>query len=80
MFVRIQNLLSAADLRFVDELVAHGNFVDGAVTTGTPTRSVKHNSQLDLATHAKRDDFLRMITRPSIPIPWCGRMDRAEYL
>ncbi len=63
MFVRIPNVLNKENLQFVDELVAHGKFADGAATTGAPTKSVKHNLQLDLAAHPRRDEFLRMINQ-----------------
>lgn len=63
MFMRVQNVLNAENLQFVEELATHGKFVDGGSTTGAPTRSAKHNLQLDLATHPKRDDFVRMITQ-----------------
>lgn len=63
MFVRIPNVLNAENLQFVDELVAHGKFADGAATTGGPTKAAKHNLQLNLAAHPKRDEIQRMINQ-----------------
>ena len=63
MFVRIPDLLNEQQLQFVDELINSGSFSDGAATTGEPTKSVKHNLQLDLDQHPKREEFLRMITQ-----------------
>ena len=63
MYVRVPNLLSEENLQVADELIAHGKFSDGAATTGAPTKAIKHNLQLDLGTHPRRDDFFRMITQ-----------------
>jgi PKHD-type hydroxylase len=63
MFVRILKLLNGENLQLVDELVTGGTFTDGAATTGNPTKSAKKNLQLELATHPRRDDFLRMVSQ-----------------
>lgn len=63
MFVRIQNLLNKEQLSLVDELIGSSDFVDGSGTTGEPTKAVKHNLQIELAQHPKREEFLRMITQ-----------------
>ncbi|HAJ75505.1 MAG TPA: Fe2+-dependent dioxygenase [Gammaproteobacteria bacterium] len=61
MFVRIQKLLSDDNLRKVDELVASGKFLDGKATAGGPTKRLKNNLQLDLASHPKKEEFLRLV-------------------
>ncbi|PCJ17410.1 MAG: Fe2+-dependent dioxygenase [SAR86 cluster bacterium] len=63
MYLRIPQLLNADTLKLVDELIATGNFKDGAETTGIPTKSVKKNVQLDLESHPQREEFLRQVTQ-----------------
>ena len=63
MFIRIPNLFSEPQLKFLDEFVADGKFGDGSVTTGVPTKAVKHNLQMDLANHSKRDEFFKLVSQ-----------------
>jgi predicted 2-oxoglutarate/Fe(II)-dependent dioxygenase YbiX len=60
MFIRIKNLLSDEHLAFIDNKIAVGDFTDGTVTTGGPSKAVKKNLQIEVAKHLKRDKFLRM--------------------
>ncbi len=53
MFIRIAKLLNEAQFHFADEFVSTGSFVDGAATTGIPTKTVKKNLQIDLKNHPK---------------------------
>ncbi len=62
MYQHIPNLLDEASLKLVDEIIASGQFADGAATTGAPTKSVKNNLQLNFDEHPKREQFLQMIT------------------
>lgn len=62
MYLRIPNLLDEASLKLVDEIIAAGDFADGAATTGAPTKPVKKNLQIDFAEHPQRDQFMQMIT------------------
>jgi len=62
MYLRVPKFLSEEKLKLVDELIASGQFDDGAVTTGGPTKSVKKNLQIDFGKHPQRDEFLQMIT------------------
>lgn len=63
MFVRIPQLLNDENLKLVDTIIETGNFVDGAATTGAPTKAVKQNLQLELMKHPKREDLVRMFTQ-----------------
>jgi predicted 2-oxoglutarate/Fe(II)-dependent dioxygenase YbiX len=63
MFIRVPNLFNEAQLSFLDEFVASGNFADGSATTGIPTKAVKHNLQIDLANHSKRDEFFKLVSQ-----------------
>jgi len=63
MYLRIPGLLTVDNLKLVDELIAEGDFTDGAETTGEPTKAVKSNQQLDINNHPRRDEFLRMVTQ-----------------
>ncbi|PCI79549.1 MAG: Fe2+-dependent dioxygenase [SAR86 cluster bacterium] len=62
MYLRVPKFLNDQNLKLVDELIAGGQFTDGAATTGGPTKSVKKNLQIDLVQHPQRDQFLQMIT------------------
>lgn len=62
MYLHIPKLLNEESLGLVDELVTSGEFVDGAATTGAPTKSVKKNLQINFNEHPKREQFLKMIT------------------
>lgn len=57
MIVRILKLLKEEHLQLIDEMMESGDFVDGASTTGAPTKPVKHNLQLDLVTHPRQTEF-----------------------
>ena len=62
MYLRVPKFLNDQNLKLVDELIAGGQFTDGAATTGGPTKSAKRNLQIDFAAHPQRDQFLQMIT------------------
>lgn len=62
MYLRIPNFLNSESLKLVDELIEGGQFTDGTVTTGGPTKSVKKNLQIDFSGHPQRDQFLQIIT------------------
>lgn len=62
MYLRIPKFLSDQNLKLVDELIAGGQFTDGAATTGGPTKSAKKNLQIDFTVHPQRDQFLQAIT------------------
>jgi len=62
MYLRVPKFLNNENLKLVDELIAGGQFTDGAATTGGPTKSVKKNLQIDFAQHPQRDQLLQMIT------------------
>jgi PKHD-type hydroxylase len=61
MYLRIPGLLGGEELDFIDEMMEQETFRDGAETAGTPTKDSKSNLQLDLATHPKRDELLKLI-------------------
>lgn len=46
-FMRVEKLLSAEQLKTLDELIAKSTFVDGKLTAGRMARQVKKNEQLD---------------------------------
>lgn len=62
MYLRVPKFLNDENLKLVDELVAGGQFTDGAATTGGPTKSAKKNLQIDFSQHPQRDQFLQVIT------------------
>ena len=62
MYLRIPKFLNDQSLTFVDELIARSQFIDGAATTGAPTKAAKRNLQIDFAQHPQRDQFMQMIT------------------
>ncbi len=62
MIVRILKMLQGDHLKLIDEMIETGDFVDGATTTGTPTKAVKHNLQIDLASHPRQPEFYRAVS------------------
>lgn len=62
MYLRVPKFLDDEAMKLVDDFLAAGSFIDGAATTGTPTKSVKKNLQIDFGSHPKRDEFLQLIT------------------
>jgi PKHD-type hydroxylase len=61
MFVRIDKLLDTQQLDYIDELIAEGSWIDGAETTGGPTKALKYNLQLDLGKSSRRNEFVETI-------------------
>ena len=61
MLVRILKLLNEDQLKAVEDVIASGQFEDGAITTGAPTKAVKNNEQLALASHPGHQEILRGI-------------------
>ncbi|MEQ8952998.1 MAG: Fe2+-dependent dioxygenase [Gammaproteobacteria bacterium] len=62
MIVRILKMLQTEQLQLIDELMNTGEFIDGASTTGVPTKPVKHNLQLDMANHPRQAELYRAVT------------------
>ena len=62
MYLRVPKFLDDEKLKLIDGLIASGQFVDGATTTGGPTKAVKQNLQIDFSKHPERDAFLQLIS------------------
>ncbi len=62
MYLRVPKFLDEEKLKLIDGLIAGGQFVDGATTTGGPTKAVKQNLQIDFSQHPERDAFLQLIS------------------
>jgi PKHD-type hydroxylase len=62
MYLRVPKFLNAENLKLIDEIVAGSNFVDGAATTGGPTKAVKKNLQIDFSQHPQRDQLSKIIS------------------
>lgn len=62
MYLRVPKFLNDQNLKLVDELIASSQFIDGAATTGGPTKAAKKNLQVDFSQNPQRDQLLQMIT------------------
>ena len=62
MYLRVPKFLSDESLTLVDELIAGGQFADGAATMGAPTKALKNKLQIDFAQHPQREQFQKMVT------------------
>lgn len=62
MYLRVPKFLNDKNLKFVDELIANSQFIDGTATTGGPTKAAKRNLQIDFTAHPQRDQLMQVIS------------------